>query len=67
MNPADTLADLWHSGGLPAQALEHAVLTGRARYSPLPLLWARRRKPALRQPRWRRVNWGTYVGKAAKR
>ena len=28
MNPADTLADLWHSCGLPAQALEHAVLTG---------------------------------------
>ena len=29
MNPADTLADLWHSCGLPAQALEHAVLMGR--------------------------------------
>ena len=28
MNPADTLADLWHHGGLPAQALQHAVLTG---------------------------------------
>ena len=29
MNPADALADLWHSCGLPAQALEHAVLMGR--------------------------------------
>ena len=28
MNPADTLADLWPYGGLPAQALNHAVLTG---------------------------------------
>ena len=28
MSPADTLADLWHDGGLPAQALGHAVLTG---------------------------------------
>ena len=28
MNPADTLADLWHYGGLPAQALGYAVLTG---------------------------------------
>ena len=29
MNPANILADLWHVGGLPAQALDHAVLTGR--------------------------------------
>ena len=26
--PARALADLWHTGGLPAQALNHAVLTG---------------------------------------
>ena len=28
MKPADTLADLWHAGGLPVQALDHTVLTG---------------------------------------